>query len=217
MRFLRLALVAGFSFTTMLQTANPAVALSADYQCDARGVSIDQDPKGMNVREQASGKAKVIGKIYSAPDDDGDKLLGPDLAVLGFANGWVLIRNSELVTPSIDPTFQKRNYVGTGWVSAKLVQGLLYIENIDSPHNKAYAKPSFDAAVVDPDGNTNVTIAADGQAKPLIVGCQQKWLQLTYRQSGYLDSNKKWVLYTKAQLAKRKPITGWLTSREGPY
>ncbi len=196
----------------------PASALSTEFACNARGVSLDQDPNGLVVREKPSAKAKVVGKIYSAPNGEAGetKLYGPELGVHGYQDGWLLVSTNSRVTPSSDPTFNKLNYFGAGWVAATKVRGLLYLTNTDSPHSKAYADSRFEAAVVDLDGNINVvTQQLEGTSEPIVVGCDRNWLQLTYRQSGYFNSSKKWVRFSPTEAAKRKPVTGWLTSKEG--
>jgi hypothetical protein len=216
----RLAILTGLILTagSAIGFGEPASALSSEFACNARGVSLDQDPTGLVVREKPSAKAKVVGKIYSAPNGEpGEtKLFGPELSVHGYQEGWLLVSTNPRVTPSSDPTFNKPNYFGAGWVAATKVRGLLYLTSTDSPHSKAYADSRFEAGVVDPDGNINVvTQQLEGTSEPVVVGCARNWLQLTYRQSGYFNNNnKKWVRYSPPEKAKRKPVTGWLTSKE---
>jgi hypothetical protein len=215
----RVAILTGLILATgsAIGFGDAASALSSEFACNARGVSLDQDPNGLVVREKPSAKAKVVGKIYSAPNGEpGEtKLSGPELSVHGYQDGWLLVSTNPRVTPSSDPTFNKPNYFGAGWVVATKVRGLLYLTNTNSPHTKAYADSRFDAAVVDPDGNINVvTQQLEGTSEPVLAGCSRNWLQLTYRQSGYFNSSKKWVRYSPTEAAKRKPVTGWLTSKE---
>lgn len=85
-------------------------AFAQDDKCVHYGWVEDKDPKGTNIRDSASLKGKIIGKIPHAKDD-GEQAI---LEIIGYSNGWLKIRFAESVDGT---TFFK----GTGWISAKKV------------------------------------------------------------------------------------------------
>ncbi|MFN0141121.1 MAG: SH3 domain-containing protein [Pyrinomonadaceae bacterium] len=78
--------------------------------CFHAGWVTDRDPKGTNIRDTASLKGKVIGKIPKAATD-GEQAM---LEIIGYSNGWLKIRLAE----SVDGTIF---FKGIGWISAKQV------------------------------------------------------------------------------------------------
>ncbi len=208
--------VSGLStFTSKGAAAASAPRRAAPTTCDASGFSIDQDRNGLNVRDAPSTKGKILGKLYSVSDpevDDGE-LFGPRFSIREVRAGWVLISGADPVSEEINGGELKQNYTGVGWVSAKKVRGIAYAKDMSSPLTSSFTEPSATAKVSDPDGLTNVNNMKEAFGSyPTVASCSGEWLQLTYRQSGYLNTNKKWVKYTTAQRQKRAPVTAWLHS-----
>jgi hypothetical protein len=205
--------VASLTGTALISSAQAAPALVEPTACDASGFSIDQDRGGLNVRDSPSTTGKIVGKLYSVTDPEfAGELFGPRFAIRDVKAGWVLIANADPTSEEVGGE-TKNNYTGVGWVSAKKIRGVLYAQDLASPLAKSYSRAGTDSKVVDADGLTNAGNMKDEFGSyPRVDACSGEWLQVTYRQSGFLNSNKKWVKYTAAQRKKRPPITAWLHS-----
>ncbi len=187
----------------------PASALSVEFICDVTGYSIDTDVNGLNVRENPSSNAKVVGKIYTLTDDEGRT--HPLSRIHEIRDGWAFIAATDATTESGGAS--KKNYTGKGWVALSKFGGHAWAEDIYSPKNKSYAGPGLDTKVVDPDGQTNViNMEREFGSPPKLLDCKGEWIKQQYRQSGALNDKGKWVKYSPAERAKRKPVQAWFFS-----
>jgi hypothetical protein len=221
---LLLATAGNAAMVTAPNSATAAVNVSTSTVCTASGDSTDQDPNGLKVRASPNAAAKVVGKLFSTPDPQstGSETFGPRFAITDVKPGWVKINNAEPEAGNDDGPV-KKNYTGAGWISAKKAKGNFYTEvhnqTIDSAWSGPY-DPASDAAVevLDPDGLENaLRMKATFGSYPLVLACKGEWLQITYRQTGYLDAKKKWVAYSSTERKARPTVTAWLKSSVKDY
>jgi hypothetical protein len=86
--------------------------------CEVRGFAIDRDPKGTNVRSAPRANAPVIGHLVPMIRVDKDEYSGVDFDIVGFKDGWFLIKNGSDGGLKLDAAHTDD---GRGWISARLV------------------------------------------------------------------------------------------------
>jgi hypothetical protein len=183
--------------------------------CTARGYGLDPDQAGLNVRKTPSATGTILGKLFSSPDEETNQSTGPWFTISGFSSGWVKIKGADPVTIAIDSPTDKKNFQGSGWVSATLVT-LSLSEPTDVAYfvnriHKAYAKPSFQSNVVEDWATTNARLQYSNLgSNPVILGCSGRWVKLQYRISGYIDRTGEWTPYANGDAEFGSPVTGWI-------
>jgi hypothetical protein len=120
-----------------------SVETTGAAQCAARGFSIDPDPKGANLRSAPRANAPVIGRLAPLAYPDNDKragvLVGPEFAIVGAKDGWLLIQGpGEPGDFKLDAAYAAE---GRGWISGRLVGAQLGAQTLR-------AAPRHDAAVI---------------------------------------------------------------------
>jgi len=84
----RMHWIIGLAALAALSTATPAWA-QAERKCDISAYTIDEDPKGINIRATPSNQGKVVGVIRTGKDAD----IGVSIAA--ESNGWFRLRSYE--------------------------------------------------------------------------------------------------------------------------
>jgi hypothetical protein len=148
------------------------VETSGAAQCDAKGFSIDADPKGTNVRSAPRVNAPVIGRLAPLAYPGGDKsagvLVGPEFEIVGAKDGWLLIqRPGDSDDFKLDAAYAAE---GRGWISGRLVGTQLGAQSLR-------AAPRRDAPIVtrmrgENWGPDSVKVAA-------VHACQDKYVEVT--------------------------------------
>jgi len=101
--------------------------------CDLGAWSEDKDPAGLNVRAEASVKARVLGKLpppyrlkMGGAENTPDGGWLTEFRIIGFKDGWFLIEDAT--PPGKDYEDEKRYprnapkpYAGRGWVAASKI------------------------------------------------------------------------------------------------
>ena len=87
-------------------------------QCKVRGWAKDTDRKGTNVRRGPHANAPVIGHLVPMIRVDKDEYSGVEFDIVGFKDGWFLIKNGSDGGLKLDATHKDD---GRGWISARLV------------------------------------------------------------------------------------------------
>lgn len=149
--------------------------------CNLYAWSTDADPKGLNVRAAPNMSARVLG-VAPAPrkptgrarQEHGDGPFRSDFTIIGYKDGWFLVKDIRAPGVSYDASYPKslpQPYKGRGWVSASLVgasqgemegrDGLLY----DAPHGDARFSAALD------EGNSPYGYGA----QPRILACSGSW------------------------------------------
>jgi hypothetical protein len=205
------AVVAGVALAPL--SADPASAATSG--CNVRGYGIDADSAGLNVRATPSTSGKVVGKLFSSPDEETNQSTGPWFTITGVSNGWVKVRGADSTTVAADSATEKQNYQGAGWVSAARVTVSLATPADETyfikREHKAYAKPSFRSKVVEDWATTNARLQYQNLGTdPLIVDCSGRWVKLKYRISGYIDRTGEWTPYENGDTELGRPITAWV-------
>jgi hypothetical protein len=185
--------------------------------CSLKGWSIDQDPNGLNVRSAPNTRAEVLGKLYSVPDfedehgeeaDAIEVLFGPTFTVSAVEGDWIQIIDAEPISEG--PGVEKKNFVGAGWVHASLVRAASPQVDIYSNLNHGFEGPSERTQISDPDGTTNsINAGRDTPDQPRLIACSGPWAKVRYQQSGKLGPDRKWIAYSKADIAQRPPMEAW--------
>ena len=182
-------------------------------QCAAAGRSVDQDPAGLNVRAAPSTRARVLGRLHSVLDPEAlhhgsSERYGPIFAIREARDGWVRITDAAAEVEGADGTV-RRNYTGSGWVTAAMVEPTIVSMRTGDPGSRGYVSPDFSAAVADPDGLTNIERMRRLRQHPRIVACRGAWVQLDYVRSGRLGANGRWVDFPARD---RRPARAWFRS-----
>jgi hypothetical protein len=190
--------------------------------CRIMGSSIDQDPNGLNVRAEPNAKSEVLGKLYSVADFEDEhgeesgavqKLFGPQFTVTAVKGDWIQIIDAERVSEG--PSVEKKNFTGAGWVHFSLVKAAPPQVDIYSNLNNGFEAPSERARIADPDGTTNYANAGrDTPDQPRLIACSGAWAKVRYQQSGKLGPNRRWIAYSKADIARRLPVEAWFKTGE---
>jgi hypothetical protein len=185
--------------------------------CRILGSSIDQDPNGLNVRAEPNAKAEVLGKLYSVADFEDEhgeessevqELFGPQFTVTAVQGDWLKITDAEPISEG--PGLEKKNFTGTGWVHFSLVKVAPPQVDIYSNLNNGFQGPDEKSPITDPDGTTNFANAGqDTPDQPRLLNCTGEWAQVRYQQSGKLGPDRKWIAYSKADIARRPPVEAW--------
>jgi hypothetical protein len=194
-------------------TASPVRAATSG--CNVRGYGIDADSAGLNVRATPSTSGKVVGKLFSSPDEETNQSTGPWFTITGVSNGWVKVRGADPTTIAVDSTTEKQNYQGAGWVSTARVTVSLTTPADETyftkREHKAYAKPSFRSKVVEDWATTNARLQYENLGTdPVIVDCTGRWVKLKYRVSGFVDRTGEWNPYANDDEEFGRPVTAWV-------
>lgn len=93
--------------------------------CWLSAYSVDKDPKGLNVRSEASGKSEIIGQLPPPmKDPDVGETLAKEFTIIGYKSGWFLIDTNidrdEPTAPAQAKPGRKRWFDGRGWISARM-------------------------------------------------------------------------------------------------
>lgn len=80
------------AFIAAARSAAPtgSALTQGEKRCDLNAYTIDEDPKGINIRAGASNQAKVVGVIRAKKDDD------VGVSITAESNGWFRIKEYEL-------------------------------------------------------------------------------------------------------------------------
>jgi len=149
--------------------------------CFLKAWSNDADPKGLNVRAEPNGKAKVLGIVpprRKLPPDQNEAVNGPvkaEFRVIGYRDGWFLI--DEIEAPGIAygspyPRALPKPYKGRGWVNGRMV-GAAYA-NSGLPNGHLFLAPHADAAsseIVEQDGS----LLGTGGSPSSLEACSGAW------------------------------------------
>jgi hypothetical protein len=192
-----------------------APAGAATSGCNVRSYGIDPDPDGLNVRATPSKSGRVIGKLFSSPDEETNQSTGPWFTMTGFSTGWVKLRDADPTTIVVDSTTEQKNFQGVGWVSASRVTMSLNTPADEAyftkREHKAYATPSFQAKVVEDWATTNARFQYENLGTdPLILDCTGRWAKLRYRISGYIDRTGEWTPYERGDEEYGRSVTAWV-------
>jgi len=169
-----------------LQLAAAAALQPANAPCAAAGRSFDPDPAGLNVRAGPSTGDRVVGRLYSVLDPEAGRRgarYGPVFAIREVQSGWVRIADAAAESEGADGEV-RRNYTGSGWVSANFVHPSIVTTNNGDPGSRGYSRPDFAARVADPQGYANIERARRDGRHPRLLACQGPWVELEYRQAG---------------------------------
>lgn len=182
--------------------------------CVTAGRSVDQDPRGLNVRAVPSPSGRIVGRLYSVLDPEAlhhgsRERYGPLFYVREVSGGWLRIDGAAAESEGADGEV-RRNYTGPGWVSAALVEPIIVSMRTGDPGTRGYAGPAFSAAVLDPDGLTNIERMRTVRRHARIVACDGVWVQLEYVRSGRLVDGR-WVDFAPAE---RRTARAWFRSGE---
>lgn len=102
-------------------------------QCEVRGYAIDRDPMGSNVRSAPRADAPIIGHLVPMIRVDKDQYSGVEFDIVGFKDGWFLIRNGSDDGLQLDRAHAAD---GRGWVSARLVGVQLRVPALRAAPNR---------------------------------------------------------------------------------
>lgn len=154
------------STTAGAQTRAPLDTAGAT-SCEVRGFAIDRDPKGTNVRNAPRVDAPVIGHLAPMIRVDKDEYSGVDFDIVGFKDGWFLIKNGSNEGLKLDATHADD---GRGWISARLVGVQLRVPALRSaPRRDAHEVARLKGENWGPD---SVTVSA-------VHACQGPYMEVT--------------------------------------
>jgi hypothetical protein len=193
--------------------ASPApVAEKIATRCAAAGISVEQDRKGLNVRAEPDAKAKILGVLQSVEDPESHRwtgppdYYGPGFRIVDMQGDWVQIDGADPISEGIGDDIP--NYTGTGWVHSRAIAIDLQRPG-DGVTGPARAAPDETAAVIDPDGAVNAHMVRQSLK---LLDCRGEWLRVEYRHTARRDANGQWIDYTPAEIARSKPVQGWVRS-----
>jgi hypothetical protein len=175
------------------QTKAPLETAGAT-SCKVRGFAIDRDPKGTNVRSAPRANAPVIGRLVPMIRVDKDEYSGVDFDIVGFKDGWFLIKNGSDGGLKLDAAHTD---VGRGWVSARLVGVQLRVPALRSaPRRDAREVVQLRGENWGPD---SVTVSA-------VHACQGPYIEVTTTPYGGTMAVRGWSF---------KPCSNQLTTCDG--
>lgn len=190
------------------------LALQSAPACAAAGRSVDQDQAGLNVRAAPSTSARILGRLHSVLEPEAHHGVwppryGPIFWIREARDGWLRIDGAAAETEGFDGEV-RRNYTGPGWVSANLVEPTIVTMRAGDPGTLGYAAPDFQAAVVDPDGLTNIELMEQALRRPArVVACSGPWIQLDYVRMGRPAPDGRWRDFAASE---RMPARAWFRS-----
>ena len=151
--------------------------------CNFGAWSVDQDPKGLNVRAEPSAQSRVVGtlpppyrfKSRSSNAPPGGWLT--EFVVIGFKDGWFLIQGAkppgqEYDDARIYPKNHPRPYAGRGWVAGNKIGA--FFANGATRSGGLFQAPDADARwrrVIDRHGNE----LGGGPGPDRILACSGVW------------------------------------------
>lgn len=158
-------LLAALSMTFVM--AAPGVQAA---ECNVPGFSVDEDPRGLNIRKGPGSQHAVIGVVPNP-----DNALPPDLLITGAEGNWLRLGKVDHGGAI--------KFKGTGWVFAKLVRTA-----VGAAVPKAYRDDGNRAALyARPDTASKISGRVPGATEIEILACTGRWVKTTYGgQTGWL-------------------------------
>lgn len=90
-------------------------------ECGMKTISVDRDPKGLNVRAAPDANAPVLGQIPPPSDTAGAGVnQAADVQVIGYKNGWYFVEAGPYGADNPPPKAFKA-YTGRGWVAGNML------------------------------------------------------------------------------------------------
>jgi hypothetical protein len=199
----------------------------ATAECAIRGVSIDQDPNGLNVRAEPDKNGKILGQLLPVGDpeshhDDGNesdapkqRYFGPGFTIKAVSGDWLKIDKIDPKTEGINPQtgdeWIRDNFQGSGWVHFSKVRANFGGGVSGNPTGHAYKGPGYDSGKLLHSADTNLRgVDTVWNDVPRILECNGEWARIEFTQYGESDPETNiWTSYAKD---KRKKMIGWMTS-----
>ena len=120
MRATALAAIAGLA---AVEVGAQPIDTAGIAECKVSGYAKDPDPRGRHVRSAPRADAPIIGHLAPMVQITKVERTGVTFDIVGFRNGWLLIRNPS---PIDGLTFDAAHEAdGRGWISARLVSTTL--------------------------------------------------------------------------------------------
>lgn len=101
--------------------------------CSMAGWTNDSDPKGLNLRAEASARSRIVATLPRLPSR-----YGIEFRIIGFKDGWFLIEKAS--DPDYEQTAANKQpiHAGRGWVAGNLItSGIASPDLVSSPHDDA--------------------------------------------------------------------------------
>ncbi|WP_424360468.1 hypothetical protein [Methylocystis parvus] len=173
---LKLLAAAGLSLFVTQAKAAPKTLPPGVVACNLGAWSNDADPKGLNVRAEASTEAAILG-VAPPPHKFPDDTYKSEFSIVGYRDGWFLIE--EILPPGkgyVDTPYPRsapQPYRGRGWVKATMV-GAAYATS-GLPPGRLYDAPRADAASHRAKAREGDDGVAVGDSPKALLGCSGDW------------------------------------------
>ena len=146
--------------------APPAGAAARDGVCAFSGWSSDPDPRGLNVRAEPSGTARIVGTLPPPePGEDIEVDFGTTFDVVGSRDGWFRIENAHRWSQQGGPS-----RLPSGWISGRYLTFQLQTD-------KVFEAPDPGSRVVLTSWDDNGTLMQFRYRHP--TECRGEWVRLT--------------------------------------